>query len=111
MKKVTIKAERITNWKTFHSYFQELFGFPEFYGNNMNAWIDCMTSLDSPNDGMTNIHVEPSETLILEIDDPNLLKKRCPKILDALVECSAFVNYRKLEVGEQAVLTLSYYLH
>jgi hypothetical protein len=37
------------------------------------------------------------------------LKKRCPEIYDALVECSASVNYRRIEQGEQAVLALSFY--
>ncbi|MDZ4753789.1 MAG: barstar family protein [Phycisphaerae bacterium] len=31
--------------------FAETFGFPGFYGRNMNAWNDCMTFLDGPDAG------------------------------------------------------------
>jgi hypothetical protein len=41
----------------FHDIFNEAFGFPAFYGRNMNAWIDCLTSLDAPADGMTRVTV------------------------------------------------------
>ncbi len=34
---VTIDTRRITDWETFHDVFAEVFGFPEFYGRNMEA--------------------------------------------------------------------------
>jgi RNAse (barnase) inhibitor barstar len=43
-----IRARNISDWKSFHAEFRRVFGFPEFYGHNMDAWIDCMTSLDEP---------------------------------------------------------------
>ena len=45
---VRLDCDRITDWDSFHAVFAEVFGFPNFYGRNMNAWIDCMTYLDDP---------------------------------------------------------------
>jgi hypothetical protein len=101
---VRIDARRMTNWDTFHRVFADAFGFPDFYGRNMNAWIDCMTSLDEPEDGLTSIHGSANDPVILQIDYANSLSK---ELFEAITECSAFVNWRKLEVGEPAVLMLS----
>jgi hypothetical protein len=90
-----------------HAVFAEVMGFPPFYGRNWDAWIDCMTSLDSPEDGMTSVHAPPGGVLILQIDNYKYLKRMRPDIADCIVECSAFVNWRRLAVGERAVIALS----
>ena len=68
-----------------------------------------MTSLDAPKEGMSSVHVANGDILVLCISGARDLKKRCPEIYDALVECSAFVNYRRIETGGQAILTLSFW--
>jgi|SRR5229473_8223903 len=108
-KNVQIDGSRITDWASFHDCFSEALGFPGFYGRNMDAWNDCMTSLDTPDDGLSSVHVAPGDVLVLCISGAGDLKNRCPGIYEALVECSAFVNYRKTEKGKQAVLALSFY--
>ena len=105
---VQIDGSKITDWESFHDHFFETLGFPEFYGRNMDAWIDCMTSLDAPEDGMSSVHVTHGDTLLLCISGARDFKKRCPDIYAALVECSAFVNYRRIETGGQAILALSF---
>lgn len=106
MRTVIIPVEKIADWPTFHDAFQRVLGFPDFYGRNMNAWIDCMTSVDTASDGMSTITVQPGEILILRIDDPFDFRRRCPEQYDALVECTAFVNFRRVEVGELPVLAI-----
>jgi hypothetical protein len=56
---VRIDGSQLTDWESFHKVFAGVLGFPAFYGNNMDAWIDCMTSLDTPDDGMTTIPAAP----------------------------------------------------
>jgi RNAse (barnase) inhibitor barstar len=34
---VQIDGNELTNWATFHDVFETIFGFPAFYGRNMNA--------------------------------------------------------------------------
>ena len=103
-----IECDRITDWPSFHDEFGRVFKFPSFYGRNMDAWIDCMTSLDAPKDGMTSIHCEPGKVLTVELENVKPFMARCPEQYAAIVECSAFVNWRRIERGESAVLALSY---
>ena len=65
-----------------------------------------MTSVDTPSDGMTTVTVQPGEILVLRIDEPFEFRRRCPRQYDALVECTAFVNFRRVEVGEPPLLAL-----
>lgn len=108
-KNVSIDASRITDWDSFHDTFAETFGFPGFYGRNMDAWNDCMTYLDDPDAGMSSIHVAPGDVVVLCISAVTEFRKRCPEIYDALIECSSFVNYRRIERDAPAVLALSFY--
>ncbi len=106
---VKLDTRRITGWDTFHDLFAEVFGFPNFYGRNMNAWIDCMTNLDDPSAGMSSIHAAPGGVVVLELEHVNEFAIRCPEQYAAVVECSAFVNWRRLQAGYEPVLALSFY--
>src|SRR6266576_2958903 len=108
-KNVQIDGSKITDWGSFHQCFSEALGFPGFYGKNMNAWIDCMTYIDDPDAGMTSVHVAKGDVLVLRVSGVADFKKRCSEILAALSESCAFVNYRRIEQGQQAVLALSFY--
>src|SRR5258707_101637 len=96
---VRIDANHIADWDTFHTVFAEAFGFPNFYGRNMNAWIDCMTCLDDPSAGMTSVHVPPGEIVVLHLEHMDAFAHRCPEQYETLLECAAFVNWRRIETG------------
>lgn len=104
-----LDADRITDWNSFHEMFAELLGFPGFYGRNMAAWVDCLTSLDEPADGMTTVHVQPPEVLTLHIDHAAAWSRRDPEMFRAMVDGAAFVNWRRLEMGQPPVIGLSYF--
>ena len=40
MKRVKIDCNKIKDWDSFHDIFAKEFGFPDFYGRNMDAWKD-----------------------------------------------------------------------
>jgi len=105
---VRIDAGHIVDWESFHTVFASAFGFPAFYGRNMNAWIDCLTDLDRRDAGMTTVHVNPGECLSLVIDQAQDFKNRCPELFSALLECAAFVNWRRIEMGHPPVLALAF---
>ncbi len=42
-------------------------GFPDFYGANMDAWIDCMFHLDDGESGKTRFDLKPGEALEIEM--------------------------------------------
>ncbi len=105
MKTVQIDASQITDWPSFHDAFATAFGFPAFYGRNMDAWIDCMTRLDEE---FSAIHAPPGELVCIALDHAQAFKLRCPDQYEAFVECSAFVNWRRLETGQPAILVVCF---
>ncbi|MEO1278518.1 MAG: barstar family protein [Planctomycetota bacterium] len=106
---IRIDGDQITGWSSFHDVFAEVLGFPEFYGRNMAAWVDCLTSLDCPEDGMTSIHVSPPAVLTIQIDNAAQWLRRDREMFRAMVDAVAFVNWRRIETGEPAVVCLSYH--
>ena len=105
---IKLDTRPISDWTTFHDVFAKIFGFPGFYGRNMNAWIDCMTCLDDPPAQMTTVHAPAGGVVVLELDDVAAFARRCPEQYAALIECAAFVNWRRIKTGEPAVLALSF---
>ncbi len=95
----------IRNWHDFHRESQAAFGFPDFYGRNMDAWIDCLSTLRD-NDGMSKFMLGPEETLRIEVLHTDFLRRHAPEILDALLDCSAAVNERYAENGEKPALAV-----
>jgi RNAse (barnase) inhibitor barstar len=102
---IAIPVEKIVDWASFHQVFKETLGFPDYYGRNMDAWIDCMTYVDEPDADMSAV-TNPGEILVLQIDNPFEFRKRCPEQYGALIECSAFVNFRRSKIGAAPVLAL-----
>lgn len=96
---VRLNTEQITDWASFHFVCKEAFGFPDFYGANMDARIDCLSYLDD-DDKMTKFNFAKDERLFVEITNTEDFNSRLPEIFDALVECSAFVNNRYLDSNE-----------
>lgn len=93
------------DWESFHKVCKTEMGFPDFYGMNMNAWIDCLSYLDE-DAGMTRFRLVENELLHIEINEAEDFKSRLPEIFDALVECAAFVNRRYVEAGKTPSLSL-----
>jgi hypothetical protein len=58
---------------------------------------------------MTKVHVPKGGILVLQLDHVKEFAKRCPMIYDDIIECSAFVNWSRIERGQDAVLALSFY--
>ncbi len=110
MKTITIPipTHDITDWESFHTVFAEVLGFPDFYGQNMNAWIDCMTDADDAETGMMARAVPKGQMLALKIKDAGDFSTRCPELFEALVEGTDFVNKRRVDMGNTPVLSLQF---
>ena len=100
-----LETESITDWRSLHEACRKAFGFPDFYGMNMDAWVDCMSYLDE-DVGMTRFNLAQGEKLHIEVTATGSFNRRLPEIFDALAECSAFVNQRYVEDGKVPVLSL-----
>ena len=104
---VTVDCLKIKDWESFHDVFARSFGFPAFYGRNLNAWIDCMTCLDD--EGMCDVKVLEGEYVLLQLDNAGELKPTAPDILNTILEMSGFVNWRRVEIGHAPILLVSCY--
>tara|TARA_R110000868_G_C10631818_1_gene743247 strand:- start:405 stop:695 length:291 start_codon:yes stop_codon:yes gene_type:complete len=89
-----INGKKLTDWNSFHSEFKSELNFPDYYGENMDAWIDCVDELTE-------------KPTLLQIENGKFLKENKPELLNAILECGAFVNYRKIEKGENPNLIIA----
>lgn len=94
MQTFKIDGKKITDWNSLHSVFKSELSFPDYYGENMNAWIDCVDELTE-------------KPTLLQIENSKFLKDNKPELLNAILECGAFVNYRKIEQGEEPNLIIA----
>jgi hypothetical protein len=100
-----LDGTRISDWPSFHGECREAFGFPDFYGNNMDAWIDCLSYLRD-DEGMTKFRLAPDEILQIDISNAELMRKQAPDILDELAFCIGLINERYDDYGEKPALEL-----
>ena len=98
--KITLPTSTIGTWDDFHDVSAEVFGFPDFYGRNMNAWIDCLSCLGE-DDGMTSIDLRAGDFLWIELDEPEVaFQERCPEIYSEFITCLSLINQRREESGD-----------
>ena len=102
---ITIAADQITDWNSFHSVFQAALGFPDFHGRNMNAWVDCLSYLRD-DDGMSKFRLTENEVLQIELLHAEQLRQTAPEILEELEFCVAAINERYDDYGEKPALSL-----
>lgn len=103
---VTIDLTDVRDWAGFHDAFRRALGFPDYYGRNMDAWIDCMTYIDDSDCGMTSIHVPPGGCLRIAIRGAKSFRERVPDISTHLISACAFVQERLAEDGAGTRLEL-----
>lgn len=98
MKTIRIDCRKIKDEASFHDVFAEACGFPDDYGRNLDAWIDCMGDLDPD-----------SDLVVIQLNHIDRFAERCPWLFQAINNGAAFVNWRQVERGRPALLALSYY--
>lgn len=105
MKKViSIDFKKINDISSLHDDFKQKLGFPDFYGKNINALIDCLSSMRFPEEGMSELTLKEDETLILELKDfsnSNMI------IINNLLIAIEEVNKREANRGRTASILLS----
>ena len=58
MRTIQLQAERMCQEKTAHEYLQEMLELPEYYGKNLDALYDCLTSLSDVEFRIAEFEVE-----------------------------------------------------
>ncbi|MBS0307741.1 MAG: barstar family protein [Proteobacteria bacterium] len=105
MARVQLDGNTIADWPGFHTACKTAFGFPDFYGNNMNAWVDCLSYLRD-DEGMTRFKLAADEILDIEISHADTLRQRIPDLFDELAFCIEAINERYADYGEKPALKL-----
>ncbi len=67
MKKVFIDFSKTKDIADLHNLLKTELGFPDFYGKNVNALIDCLSSMRFPEEGMSQVTLGEKEVLIFEM--------------------------------------------
>ncbi|MEM8850509.1 MAG: barstar family protein [Pseudomonadota bacterium] len=91
---VRLDGRSMTSKEGFHRTFADALGFPDFYGANMDAWLDCMSCIDHPASGMSSIHVPPGGRLVVRIDNAGIMRKAAPDLWKQVQEVLEYVNER-----------------
>lgn len=96
MKKIKLDFNKIVSIEDLHKELKEKMGFPDFYGGNVNALIDCLSSMRYPEDGMCKTTLRNEEVLLIEaarLSQSNVV------ILNNLLIAIEHVNNRELDKG------------
>lgn len=104
LKKLSVDFSQVKNLGEMHEALAKVFDFPDFYGKNVNALIDCWSSLRYPEDGMTGITIAHDEAVLLEVKGMSHLDQLMMNHFTVAVEA---VNERAVEeMAEQPLIFL-----
>jgi len=102
----SLLMKNISSWADFHSASRAAFGFPSFYGNNGDAWIDCLSYLDE-DCGMSAFVLGRDEALEVMLADYGEFAAKFPEIAIGITQLFAAVNSRYAERGDFLRLRLA----
>lgn len=105
MASLEIDGAAIDGWDSFHAVCKKAFGFPEFYANTIDAWVDCLSYLRDA-DGMTKFRLLPNEKLEIVLKDSAVMREKAPDLLEEVTFCIAGINERYEDYGEKPALGL-----
>jgi hypothetical protein len=100
-----LNGAAITGFDSFHAACKAAMGFPDSYGNTMDAWVDCLSYLRDE-DGMSKFRLKPNEVLEIVIQDAAAMRAAVPDILEEVTYCVAGINERYEDYGEKPALKL-----
>jgi len=105
MPTAVLNGKGITDEASFHAQCVQVLGFPEFYGNNIDAWVDCLSYLRD-DENMTKFRLKPNEVLEIVLQDAEAMKTQLPDLLEEITFCVAGINERYEDYGEKPALKL-----
>ncbi len=103
-----LDGKRITSAATLHEALNEVFGFASTYGKNFDALIDVLTHLDNPTSGLSRVQIPHGGCLTLLVQHPDFALKQSPDVWRNFQDAIAFVNFRRTEKGQGAIVALAY---
>ena len=105
MASVELDGGAIVDWDSFHDASRAAFGFPDFYGRTMDAWVDCLSYLRDA-DGMSRFRLGPNAVLEIVVRNAAAMRAQAPDLLEEMTYCIAGINERYADYGEKPALAL-----
>src|SRR4051794_3211214 len=103
---VRVPTSTIADWDSFHDVFAAALNFPDYYGRNLNAFIDLLRYPDAADVG---VDVEDGDVLMLYLDEPHKsFANRCPDQCSFLVKALGQRNAEGVERGQWVTLALAF---
>ncbi|MFQ1700248.1 barstar family protein [Loktanella agnita] len=106
-KTIDVDFAKIASREDFHDLFSQVFGFPDFYGRNMHAWIDCMRSLRSPKDGLSKFALGEEEVLLLRMHGFSKFSQLENDFALNILYCIGVVNNFSVDSGTPPLISYS----
>nr|WP_294859435.1 barstar family protein [uncultured Fluviicola sp.] len=103
-KRIYIDFREITEISDLHDKLNEELGFPDFYGRNVNALIDCLQSMRFPEEGMSKVVLEKEEVLVLDLKNFSNAKMI---IVNSLLVAVEAVNQREIDRNRKHSIILA----
>jgi len=101
-----LNGAAIKDFPSFHAECKTAMGFPDTYGNTMDAWVDCLSYLRD-DDSMSKFRLKSNEVLEIVIKDAAAMQAAVPDIVEELTYCVAGLNERYEDYGEKPALKLT----
>jgi RNAse (barnase) inhibitor barstar len=105
MATVELNGAAIVDEASFHLESRRAFGFPETYGDSIDAWVDCMSYLRDE-ENMTKFTLKPNEVLEIVITDADKMKAAVPDLFEEIAFCVGGINERYADYGDEPALEL-----
>ncbi len=102
---IRVLLDGVSDWDSLHAALADALGFPDYYGRNGHAFIDCLTDITHGWD-VPPMLVD-GETLTIDLGDTNRREEAFREKTDAVCAWVAFVNWRDMAEGLPARLLVS----
>ena len=103
-KQLTIDFSNVNSLDDLHDLLSYAFQFPDFYGKNIHALIDCLSSLPYPEHEMSGFTLDSDEVLLIETVGLSKMNLTC---LSHFLTAIEFVNQRKISRNLEKMIYLS----
>jgi RNAse (barnase) inhibitor barstar len=65
---IIIEGEAFLFKERLHDEFASKLGFPKWYGRNLDALLDCLSSIDDPSSNLcANWETRPDQSMVLQV--------------------------------------------
>jgi hypothetical protein len=94
---IKVPLEDVVDWDAAHTALARALQFPDYYGRNGNAFIDCLTDITHGWDVPPLLAA--GETLTIDLGNTSLHADSFREVTDAICGWVASVNWRDIQEG------------